>query len=75
VIPQLDAVWDQSAFSKNSDRLPEGKIAAEFVNALLARPKVQRLLSSDQFCLYGTLIDAWASIKSFRMAATKFAMV
>ncbi|MFN5017674.1 IS5-like element ISBrsp7 family transposase, partial [Bradyrhizobium sp.] len=61
-----DAVWDHSTFSKNRDRLLEGEIAAKFLTALLARPEVKRLLSSDHFSVDGTLIEAWASIKSFR---------
>lgn len=61
-----DTVWDHSTFSKNRDRLLEGEIAAKFLNALLAQPKVKRLLSSDHFSVDGTLIEAWASIKSFR---------
>jgi len=61
-----DVVWDHSTFSKNRDRLLEGEIAAKFLNALLAQPKVKRLLSSDHFSVDGTLIEAWASIKSFR---------
>ena len=61
-----DAVWDHSTFSKNRDRLLEGEIAAKFLNALLAQPKVKRLLSNDHFSVDGTLIEAWASIKSFR---------
>lgn len=59
-------VWHHSTFSKNRDRLLEGEIAAKFLNALLAQPKVKRLLSSDHFSVDGTLIEAWASIKSFR---------
>jgi transposase len=61
-----DAVWDHSTFSKNRDRLLEGEIAARFLAAVLAQPKVKRLLSSDHFSVDGTLIEAWASIKSFR---------
>ena len=61
-----DAIWDHSTFSKNRDRLLEGEIAAKFLSALLAQPKVKRLLSSDHFSVDGTLIEAWASIKSFR---------
>ncbi|WP_047307773.1 IS5 family transposase [Rhodopseudomonas palustris] len=61
-----DAVWDHSTFSKNRDRLLEGEIAAKFLAALLARPDVKRLLSSEHFSVDGTLIEAWASIKSFR---------
>jgi len=61
-----DAVWDHSTFSKNRDRLLEGEIAAKFLTALLAQRQVKRLLSSDHFSVDGTLIEAWASIKSFR---------
>jgi IS5 family transposase len=61
-----DPVWDHSTFSKNRDRLLEGEIAGKFLAAVLAQPKVKRLLSSDHFSVDGTLIDAWASIKSFR---------
>lgn len=61
-----DPVWDHSTFSKNRDRLLEGEIAAKFLAAILAQPKVKRLLSSDHFSVDGTLIEAWASIKSFR---------
>lgn len=61
-----DPVWDHSTFSKNRDRLLEGEIAAKFLSAVLAQPKVKRLLSSDHFSVDGTLIEAWASIKSFR---------
>ncbi|MHA6644064.1 transposase [Mesorhizobium sp. A623] len=61
-----DAVWDHSTFSKNRNRLLEGEIAAKFLNAILAQPKVKRLLSNEHFSVDGTLIEAWASIKSFR---------
>jgi transposase len=61
-----DPVWDHSSFSKNRDRLLEGQIAAKFLAAVLTQPKVKRLLSSDHFSVDGTLIEAWASIKSFR---------
>jgi transposase len=61
-----DAAWDHSTFTKNRDRLLEGEIAAKFLRAVLAQPKVKRLLSSEHFSVDGTLIEAWASIKSFR---------
>jgi len=61
-----DPVWDHSTFSKNRDRLLEGEIAAKLLTAILAQPQVKRLLSSDHFSVDGTLIEAWASIKSFR---------
>ena len=61
-----DAAWDHSTFSKNRDRLLEGDIAAKFLAAVLAQPRVKKLLSTDHFSVDGTLIEAWASLKSFR---------
>src|SRR6187431_1989926 len=61
-----DAAWDHSVFSKNRDRLLEGDIAAKFLAAVLAEPRVKKLLSTDHFSVDGTLIEAWASMKSFR---------
>ena len=61
-----DAAWDHSVFSKNRDRLLAGDIAAKLLSAVLAQPRVKRLLSTDHFSVDGTLIEAWASIKSFR---------
>jgi hypothetical protein len=54
-----------TSFSKNRDRLLEGDIAAKFLVAVTQHPKVKRLLSSEHFSVDGTLIEAWASIKSF----------
>jgi transposase len=61
-----DPAWDHSVFSKNRDRLLEGDIAAKFLAAVLAQPRVKKLLSTDHFSVDGTLIEAWASMKSFR---------
>src|SRR5260370_2206420 len=61
-----DPTWDHSTFSKNRDRLLEGEIAAKFLTAVLAQPRVKRLLSSEHFSVDGTLIEAWAALKSFR---------
>jgi transposase len=61
-----DPAWDHSTFSKNRDRLLEGDIAAKFLAAVLAQPRVTRLLSTDHFSVDGTLIEAWASMKSFK---------
>jgi transposase len=61
-----DPVWDHSTFSKNRDRLLDGEIAAKFLAAVLAQPRVKRLISSDHFSVDGTLIEAWASMKSFK---------
>lgn len=61
-----DPAFDHSSFSKNRDRLLAGEIAAKFLAAVLARPRVKQLLSSDHFSVDRTLIEAWASMKSFR---------
>ena len=61
-----DPVWDHSIFSKNRDRLLDGEIAAKFLTAVLAQPRIKRLLSGEHFSVDGTLIEAWASMKSFK---------
>jgi transposase len=61
-----DPVWDHSSFSTNRDRLLDGQIAAKFLASILSQPRVKRLLSSQHFSVDGTLIEAWASLKSFK---------
>ena len=61
-----DPVWVPTVFSKNRDRLLEGDIAAAFMDAVLNLPRVKALLSDEHFSVDGTLIQAWASMKSFR---------
>ena len=61
-----DRAWDHSSFTKNRDRLLDGEIVPKFLAAVLAQPRVRRLMSSAHFSVDGTLIEAWASIKSFR---------
>jgi transposase len=51
------AAWDHSRFSKNRERLLEGDIAAKLLSAVLAQPRVKRLLSTDHFSVDGTLIE------------------
>ena len=65
-LPMDAAVWDASVFSKNRDRLLEGDIAAQFMAAVLNQKRVRTLLSQEHFSVDGTLIEAWASMKSFR---------
>lgn len=63
----MDApVWDATTFSKNRDRLLDGDIAREFMVAVLNQPEVRQLLSKEHFSVDGTLIEAWASMKSFQ---------
>jgi transposase len=61
-----DPVWDVTVFTKNRDRLLKGDIAARFFRAVLGQPEVKALLSDDHFTVDGTLIEAWASMKSFK---------
>jgi transposase len=60
-----DPVWDATVFCKNRDRLLDGDIAAKFFASVLSLPQVCKLLSSEHFSVDGTLIEAWASMKSF----------
>ena len=61
-----DPVWDATTFTKNRDRLLEGAVAGQFLAAVLSQARVKALLSSDHFSVDGTLLEAWASLKSFR---------
>jgi IS5 family transposase len=61
-----DPVWDATTFTKNRDRLLEGDIAARFLTKVLSQDKVKASLSSEHFSIDGTLLEAWASLKSFR---------
>ena len=63
----IDApVWDATVYSKNRDRLVAGEVAARFLQEVLRGARVRRLLSKEHFSVDGTLIEAWASMKSFR---------
>jgi transposase len=61
-----EKVFDASTFSKNRDRLLTEEIAQGFLSLLLALPEVKGLLSAEHFSVDGTLLKAWASMKSFR---------
>jgi IS5 family transposase len=60
-----DPVWDATVFCKNRDRLLNGDIARKFMTSVLNLPEVRQLLSGEHFSVDGTLIEAWASMKSF----------
>jgi transposase len=64
-----DAVWDHSTYSKNRDRLLEADVARKVLKAILVHPKVAPLLSDEHFSVDGTLVQAWASMKSFQPSA------
>ena len=61
-----DAVWDATTFTKNRDRLLDGDIADAFFAEVLAAIKADGLLSDEHFTVDGTLLEAWASHKSFK---------
>ena len=61
-----DPIWDATTFTKNRDRLLEGDIADAFFAEVLAAIKQEGLLSDEHFTVDGTLLEAWASHKSFK---------
>src|SRR5215510_8041168 len=65
-----DPVWDATTFTKNRDRLLDGDIADAFFAEVLAAIKADGLLSDEHFTVDGTLLEAWASHKSFRPKGT-----
>ena len=62
----MDPAFDASTFSKNKGRLLENQVAREFLGAVLSEARRRKLLSEDHFTVDGTLLEAWASLKSFR---------
>ena len=60
----LDPVFDHSTFSKNRDRLLEHAVTRAFFEAVRAEARRRHLLSSEHFTVDGTLLEAWASLKS-----------
>jgi transposase len=63
----MDApIWDTTVFTKNRQRLLAGDVATKFFRAVLNQPRVEALLSDEHFSVDGTLIEAWASMKSFK---------
>ncbi|NCT66722.1 MAG: IS5 family transposase [Rhodanobacteraceae bacterium] len=61
-----EAVWDHSVFSKNRDRLNDASVAAEFLQEIVRLATQRGLMSDEHFSVDGTLLQAWASQKSFR---------
>jgi transposase len=61
-----DPVWVATVFTKNRDRLLNAEIARKFLAEILAHKQVKPLLSDEHFSVDGTLVEAWASLKSFR---------
>jgi len=61
-----DPIWDVSVFTKNRQRLLDGDVAEAFFDAVLAQARERQLLSNEHFTVDGTLIQAWAGLKSFQ---------
>ena len=61
-----DEVWDHSTFSKNRERLLDAEIVGKFFAIIREQARTQGLLSDEHFTVDGTLIEAWASQKSFQ---------
>ena len=61
-----ERVWDTTVFSKNRERLVRGEIAQAFFEAVLKQAREKQLLSDEHFTVDGTLLEAWASKKSFQ---------
>ena len=61
-----EPVWDATVFTKNRERFIDGEIARRFFDQVLAQADEQRLVSQEHFSVDGTLIEAWASLKSFQ---------
>ncbi len=61
-----DPVWDATTFTKNRERFLDGDIAKEFFDAVLDQARVAGYISDEHFTVDGTLVEAWASHKSFR---------
>ncbi len=62
----MDPAFDASSFSKNRQRLLKHQVAREFFEAVLDQARRKKLLSADHFTVDGTLLEAWASLKSFK---------
>ena len=61
-----EPVWDATTFSKNRERFIDGEVARRFFAQVLAEARQRDLVSEEHFSVDGTLIEAWASLKSFR---------
>jgi transposase len=61
-----EPVWDVTVFTKNRNRLLEGDVAREFLGEVIAQAQAKGLTSDEHFTVDGTLIEAWASLKSFQ---------
>lgn len=61
-----DAVWDATTFTKNRQRFVDSEVTGRLLDAVVEQARGRQLLSDEHFCVDGTLIDAWASMGSYR---------
>jgi transposase len=61
-----EPVWDVTVFTKNRDRLLDGDVAREFLCEVVKQAQEKKLTSDEHFTVDGTLVEAWASLKSFQ---------
>src|SRR5262249_5169171 len=61
-----EPVWDVTVFTKNRNRLLEGDVAREFLGEVLQQAREKNLTRDEHFTVDGTLLEAWASLKSFQ---------
>jgi transposase len=61
-----EPVWDAAVFTKNRDRLLDGDVAREFLCEVVKQAQEKKLTSDEHFTVDGTLVEAWASLKSFQ---------
>src|SRR5579864_2371069 len=61
-----DEVWDATVFTKNRDRLLEAEVEKEFLSRVVKQVRKKGMTSDEHFTVDGTLLEAWASLKSFR---------
>jgi transposase len=66
-----EPVWDVTVFTKNRDRLLDGDVAREFLIEVVGQAREKNLTSDEHFTVDGTLIEAWASLKSFQRKGEK----
>src|SRR5512142_3499842 len=66
-----DVIWDVTVFTKNRERLLDGDIAEAFFQAVLQQARERSLLSDEHFTVDGTLLEAWASVKSYQRKDAK----
>jgi len=69
-----DPIWDVTVFTKNRERLLDGDIAEAFFQAVLKQAGERSLLSDEHFTVDGTLLKAWASVKSYQRKDAKNAV-